>query len=133
LATPIPAGLSSREGRKFGLTVGGAFLVLGALLWWRGRWTAPVFAGLGSVLVLAGLLIPTRLGPVNRAWMKLAHMISRVTTPIFMGVVYFLVLAPIGFIMRTFGRNPMVAPEKGQSFWAVRTPADGSHSMKRQF
>jgi hypothetical protein len=133
LATAIPARLSAREGRKFGLTVGGAFLVLAAILFWRGRWTAPLFAGLGALLVIAGSVIPTRLGPANRAWMKLAHLISKVTTPIFMGVVYFLVLAPIGLLMRAFGRNPMSATRKNGSFWVVREPADGSHSMKRQF
>ena len=40
--------------------------------------------------------------------MGLAHAISKVTTPIFMGVVYFVVITPIGFIRRrAFGSNPL--------------------------
>ena len=134
MATAIPAGLSPKEGRKFGLTVGAAFLVLAALLWWRGRPAAPWFGGLGAALALAGLVIPARLGPVQRAWMGLAHLLSKVTTPVFMGVVYFIVLAPIGMLMRAFGRNPMAARLNGGSFWALRSGATEERSgMERQF
>lgn len=134
MATAIPARLSPKEGRKFGLTVGAAFLVLAALLWWRGRGLAPWFGGLGAVLALAGLLIPAQLGPVQRAWMGLAHLLSRVTTPIFMSVVYFLVLSPIGVLMRAAGRNPMVVKVRNGSFWALRKEEGVSRSgMERQF
>ncbi len=40
--------------------------------------------------------------------MELAHLISKVTTPIVMGVMYLLVLTPVGLLRRTFGGNPMV-------------------------
>jgi len=133
LAATVPARLSPAEGRKFGLTVGAALLALGALLWWRGRGAAPVLAGLGALLVLAGLALPTRLGPVQRAWMGLAHAISRFTTPVFMGAVYFLVISPIGVLMRTLGRDPMKArPGKG-GFWVARPPAHQASDMQRQF
>jgi hypothetical protein len=135
LATGIPARLSAAEGRKFGLTVGGAFLVITGILWWRGLDGAVPYTGvLGAVLAAAGLLIPTRLGPVNRAWMGLAHLISRVTTPIFMGVVYFVVLCPIGVGMRLFGRNPMVHATGDKGFWFKRGTAELEASrMERQF
>ena len=54
-----------------------------------------MLGALGGALALAGLVVPRDLGPVERAWMGLAHPISKVTTPIFMGVMYFLVLTPI--------------------------------------
>src|SRR3954454_6045583 len=92
MATGVPARLTAAEGRKFGLTVGLAFLALGSIAYWRGKHrTSTVFLVLGGLLVLAALVVPTALGPVERAWMALAHAISKVTTPIFMGVVFFLV------------------------------------------
>ena len=135
MATGIPARLSPAEGRKFGLTVGGAFLVITGILWWRGHHSAVPYTGaLGTVLAVAGLLIPTMLGPVNRAWMGLAHLISKVTTPIFMGVVYFVVLSPIGVGMRLFGRNPMVHRPEAAGYWIVRKPdPDQANSLTRQF
>ena len=131
LATAIPARLSPKEGRKFGLTVGGAFAVLALLLWWRGRAAAPVLGAVAGLLVVAALAIPTSLGPVQRAWMGLAHAISKVTTPIFMGVVYFGVLTPISMLMRAFGKNPLTVRPQAGGFWVPRPGARSS--MERQF
>ena len=135
MATGIPARLTPQEGRKFGSTVGAAFLVLSGLLWWRGRHSAAlVCIALGGVLVLAGLVVPARLGPIYRAWMGFAHLLSRVTTPIFMGIVYFLILTPTGGLMRLFGRNPIRRPPSEGSFWVRRPSGDGQRGkMEHQF
>jgi len=136
LAPGIPARLTPAEGRKFGLTVGGAFLLITAIIVWRGRLeVAPYVTGaIGGLLVLAGLMAPTALGPVNKAWMGLAHLLSKVTTPIFMGVVYFVILAPIGFFMRLAGRNPMVHAGDARGYWFDRDEARPEPArMERQF
>jgi hypothetical protein len=65
--------------------------------------------------------------------MSLAHAISKVTTPIVMGAVYFAVLAPVGVVMRALGRNPMVRQESSGSFWVTRTANDGRGTMEHQF
>lgn len=128
----VPARLTPAEGRKFGLTVGAAFAVLAGITWWRDNTLAmQIFGGLAGALMLAGLAIPGYLGPVFRTWMKLAHLISKVTTPIFLGLVYFVAIMPIGLIMRALGRNPMRhTPEKG-SLWQSRSTARGT--MSNQF
>ena len=93
-----------------------------------------VFGTLAGMLILAGLVAPGRLGPVQRAWMRFAHLISRVTTPVFMGVTYFLVLSPTGALMRALGRNPLAHSEGGDSFWATRYGAAKRRSdLTRQF
>jgi hypothetical protein len=114
--------LTASQGRKFGLTVGIAFLALTALLLWRQRETIAYVTGtLGGALVLAGLVIPSKLGSVERAWMAMAHRISKVTTPIVMGIVYFIVIAPIGLGMRMLGKNPLVHRRRERSFWVERS------------
>ena len=135
MAARVPARLSPQQGRRFGLTVGGAFLVFAALTWWREYATAPVvLATIGSALALAGLVVPTQLGPVERAWMALAHAISRVTTPIVMAVMYFAVITPSGVLRRAFGGNPLVHAGEASGFWKTRPPdARRSKSMERQF
>jgi hypothetical protein len=133
VATRIPARLTAKAGRKFGLSVGAAFLALGGVALWRGREPLMLgFGALGTALVLAGALAPTRLGPVQRAWMGLAHAISKVTTPIVMGVIYFIVLAPVGVMMRLFGRNPLTAHHGDASVWVSRGE-DRRSSLERQF
>ena len=134
LEAGIPTRLSPAEGRKFGVTVGVAFLVLASLLhFWRHKETAgAITGGLGVLLIVAGLALPAHLGLLLRAWMGLAHAISKVTTPIFMGIVFFVVMTPIGLLGRLFGRRSLVHREQNGSFW-VEPVSGGRSDMKRQF
>ena len=134
MAAGVPARLTAAQGRRFGLTVGIAFLVFAGIAWWRGHpTTTTVLATLGGSLSLAGLVIPTYLGPVERGWMKLAHVISKVTTPIVMGLMYLLVLTPVGLLRRAFGGNPMVHPPEGSGYWKPRPAGQRAGNLQRQF
>lgn len=134
MATRVPAGLTAAEGRRFGLTVGAAFLVLTAFLVWRSHLkTAAALGAIGTVLVVAGLAVPTRLGPVERGWMKFAHLISKVTTPIVMGVMYLLVLTPFGLLRRLFGGNPLEHAVDAGGYWKKRPAGRGRSNLTRQF
>ena len=135
MAERIRPRLTAAEGRRFGLTVGAAFAVLAGIAWWRGHpTTTTVLGSLGGLLIVAGLTIPTLLGPVERAWMGFAHAISKVTSPIVMGLMYLLVLTPVGLLRRTFGGNPLVHPEVKHSYWRTRPEnARRSASLFRQF
>ena len=130
----VPARLSRSEGRRFAFPVGLAFVFLAGILWWRAKVTlALVATGLGGSLLVAGLVMPTRLGPIYRAWMAMAVAISKVTTPIFMGVVYFIVMTPIGLARRTLGGNPVKHAPQGDSYWKARKDGTGRSNLERQF
>jgi saxitoxin biosynthesis operon SxtJ-like protein len=134
VAEGISARLSPGEARRFGLVVGAAFLVLGALLWWRGRlMTSQVFWGVGAALILFGIILPRALVPVHRAWMGLALAISKVTTPVFLGAIYFLVITPIGLVRRVFGHDALKSKQTGNSFWVPRSSGPEPSDMKHQF
>ena len=124
-------------GRKFGLTLGVAFAVIAVFAFWREQETASrILGGMAIVLVLAAGVTPKRLEPVERIWMSFAGLISRVTTPIFMGIIYFAVLTPTGIIRRTVGRNPLVHALVEGSYWIARPPMkeeDRRKRMERQF
>src|SRR5690348_2030489 len=135
LAERISARLTVVEGRRFGLTVGVAFLVLSGLAWWRGRDpVAVIFAAIGGLLIAGGLVLPTRLGPVLRAWMGLAHLLSRITTPVFLGIVFYFVVTPVGLVMRLVGARPLPRPRRGSTGWIPR-PAEARRrvDLQRQF
>ena len=132
--TGVPARLTPAEGRKFGLLVGGAFLLLGVLLWRRTHLTAAyVAATLAVALIVGGLAVPAQLGPVYRAWMALAKAISKVTTPVFMSVIFFLVLTPAGILVRLFGHRPLTRSRGGPSYWQSRAPGSRRGDLDHQF
>jgi hypothetical protein len=135
MAEGISTRLSpSAQGRRFGTTVGAAFLVLAGVAAWRGKpTTATVLAGLGALLLVGALVAPAALLPVERAWMGLAHAISRVTTPIFMGVVWFLVLTPTAYIRRALGKNLIARDSKAPSYWVPREVGRRRGDLERQF
>ena len=126
--------MTAAQGRRFGLTVGIAFLVIAAIVLWREHYrTATVFGALGALLALAGLLVPTRLGPVERSWMQFAHAISKVTTPIVMGIMYLVVMTPFGIGRRLFGGNPLEHQPDEQGFWRARPTERRRSNLSRQF
>ena len=130
----ISTRLTPAEGRKFAFPVGIAFLVLsGVVLWRQHLMFVYLFASLGGLLLVAGALIPSKLGPVYRGWMRFALILSRITTPIFMGIVFFLVITPIGLIMRFLGRNPVRREEIDGPFWVNRAPDQRRSDISRQF
>ena len=137
MAHPVSARLSTAytasAGRKFGFTVGGALAVLGAISLWRGHQIPPkVLLSLAGLLLASALVIPTKLEVVERGWMKFAHALSKVTTPIFMGVVYFVVLTPLSFLRRAFGGSALVHTAGPTGLWADRSDKPRS-SLDRLF
>lgn len=133
MAQQVPARLSTRERRKFGLTVGIAFLVFAGISQWRRHELAPlILASIGGALVVLGIVLPQILGPVYSWWMGLARVLSKVTTPVFMGIVYFLVLTPVGILRRVFGSTPINARANNGSYWVAHS-SSSQGSMTRQY
>ena len=87
--------------RRFGLTVGGVFLALGCLSWWRGHEVAPrIMWALGAPLVVLGAVAPSLLAPVERAWMAMAEVLGRINTRIILTTLFFAVMTPVGWLRR---------------------------------
>ena len=111
---------SFRTQREFGLVVGGVLSCLGS--WWlyRGKFVnaTHVVLPLGALLIIFGLVWPRALVLPNRAWMLLAEGLSFVTTRIILGLVFFLVLTPIGVLKRLSGWDPLSRRgARGESYW----------------
>jgi hypothetical protein len=134
MAERVSARLTRREARRFGLVVGSAFLALGLLVWWRGHpLVSQVFWVIGAALVLSGIVLPDHLHLVYRAWMGLALAISKVTTPILMGFLYFGVITPIGLIRRVLGHDALRRSRAGDSSFIPRDATQQQSQMKHQF
>jgi hypothetical protein len=110
--------------RSFGWTFTGVFLLVGAYGLWQGG--AVLAWVLVAVPVTAAVTLKRErwLTPLNRGWMKLGEILGRIVSPIVLGAIFFLVFAPVGLVMRFFGRDAMQrAWEPGKrSYWVERDP-----------
>jgi Saxitoxin biosynthesis operon protein SxtJ len=117
---PASPARSARELRRFGLTVGGMFLLLGLVSRWRGHAWPPLVLGTAGVL----LVVPGLLAPVERTWMRFAEVMGRVNGRIILTAAYYLVVTPVG-IVRRWLRDPLdrTMRDGRTSVW-VRRPAE---------
>jgi hypothetical protein len=127
---------SKNDLKKFGLTVGTVLLLIGALLFYFTKPSAIYFAGIGGFLILSGLIAPTILKPLNKAWMSLAIVLGFVMTRVILSILYFLILTPIGLIAKVFGKKflDLKIDKNKTSYWEIREKRSFSpEEYERQF
>jgi hypothetical protein len=95
----------ARDLRKFGLTVGGVFALLGCWFWWRGKTLFPYFLFPGVLLILFGALVPRVLKLIYIGWMSLAFVLGFAVSTTLLTLFFYLIVTPIGLIARLVGRD----------------------------
>jgi hypothetical protein len=122
--------------RSFGLIFAAAFAIIGTLPLLAGRsfrlWALIVTAA----FVLTALAAPQLFAPFNRLWTLFGLMLHRAVSPIMLGIMFFLVVTPIGLLMRTLGKQPLRLnfDKSAASYWIDRTPpGPAPESLKDQF
>lgn len=125
------------RGRRFGLELGIVAAVAAALLF-RRQHVAPATACLFVSLLLVGLAAfgPSALDPIARHWLAFGAAIARITTPLVLAVLYFVVVTPMAFLRRTLGKSPFERDRKASSYWiaaASRSSEERRARMERQF
>jgi hypothetical protein len=127
---------SPQDLRKFGLTVGSVLIIIGCLLLWKQKPSQFYFLSIGAVLLLSGLLFPSILRPLNKAWMTLAVLLGWVMTRVILSLLFYIVITPISLIARISGKHFLdIKIDKSRaSYWEKRknvplSPAD----YERQF
>jgi hypothetical protein len=122
--------------REFGWVTGSAIAgIFGLLLPWLFGFSYPLWPWIvGGVLTLWALVAPDSLAPVYRGWMRFALLLNRVTTPVIMGVVFFVVFTPVALVKRLVGSDAM-ARKFDRSAASYRVPSKKAprENMKRPF
>jgi len=114
---------SKKDLRKFGLTVGGVLVLISLLLFYLVKPSAIYFAFTGGVLILTGLFYPPILKLLNKVWMGLAIMLGFVMSRVILIVFFYLVLTPISFIAKIFGKKFMDLKydKSTETYWEKRS------------
>ena len=121
--------------RSFGFLVGVVFAVIGAWPVVFRREDPRTWAlTLAALLILPALVYPKSLKWPYRAWMAIGFVLAFINTRIILGIIFYLLFTPVGFVMRLFGWDPLRRrmEQASDTYRLVREPRPGDH-MKHQF
>jgi hypothetical protein len=122
--------------RFFGLTFFVVFLIIALWPLLAQGAVRPVALGIALVFLAVSLAAPAWLAPLNRLWLKFGELLHRITSPIILGVMFFGVITPVGFLMRLAGKDllSLKFDRNAPSYWVRREPpGPDKTSLKRQF
>jgi large-conductance mechanosensitive channel len=94
-----------------------------------------IFAG-GAVLLLLGIIEPSRLSTLNKFWLKIGAAIGKAINSVILAILFFLVVTPIALVLRMVGKRPLrLAPDRtAATYWIEREPSTSeSSAMRRRF
>ena len=84
------------------------------------------------LFLILGIINSKILTPLNKAWFKFGIFLGKIISPIVMGVIFFLVVTPIAFLMRILKKDLLnLKYNKNSSYWVEKT--DPKSTMKNQF
>ena len=118
--------------RSFGLVFFVVFLVI-ALYPLTHNGEIRVWSVIISLIFLVlGLLNSKILTPLNKLWFKFGMFLGKIISPIIMGIIFFLVVTPIGLLMRLLGKDLInLKYNNNKSYWIEKTGPKSK--MKNQF
>lgn len=122
--------------RSLGLTFSGFFAVVEVIRLLRHKPFQWGWLIASAVFLLIGLVTPGILHPLSRLWLRLALLLHRIVNPIVTGIIFFVVFAPVGFLFRLFGKDPLHLKMEpaAQSYWIPRNPpGPDPQTMRHQF
>ncbi len=103
--------LNTKGLRQFGLMLGGILIGLfGFILPWSWGWDSlPNYGWIiaGTLVLIWALVAPDSMRGLYNGWMRVAMAIGNVINRIILAIVYFIVITPMGLVMRMMGKDPM--------------------------
>ena len=84
------------------------------------------------IFLVLGLINSRILTPLNRLWFKFGLLLGKFISPIIMGIIFFIVVTPIGIIMRLFKKDLLnLKFNKKETYWIDKSGPKSK--MKNQF
>ena len=122
--------------RSFGMVFTLVFLVVGIWQISAEKSLGWYFFASAILFFIVAITFPSLLGPFNRAWFKFGLLLGQAVNPVILGLVFFLVVTPIGVFRRLLGKDSLHLKPKPnlKSYWIDRNPQGIKlGSMTKQF
>jgi hypothetical protein len=84
------------------------------------------------LFLILGIINSKILTPLNKVWFKFGIFLGKLISPVVMGIIFFLVVTPIAFLMRMLKKDLLnLKFNKNSSYWIEKT--EPKSTMKNQF
>jgi len=93
-------------------------------------------AALATIFLLFTLIFPSLLHPLNQIWSKVGLLLGKIVNPIVMGILFFLIVTPMGLFLRLMGKDLLRLSWDGKldTYWIERRPpGPDPQNMTNQF
>ena len=118
--------------RSFGIVFFIFFLIIAIYPIINGREINKWFFFTSIIFLILGLLNSKFLKPLNKLWFKFGIFLGKLISPLIMGIIFFLVVTPIGYIMRILRKDLLnLKFNKNRSYWEKKNGPKSK--MKNQF
>ena len=130
---PSDSKIKISSNRSFGLVFFAVFLIVAL---WPLKYEEDIRLWslvLSIIFFILGILNSQLLTPLNKLWFKFGMFLGLIVSPIVMGIVYFLVVTPIGIFMRLLGKDLLKTSKakNASTYWIKRIIKQST--MKKQF
>ena len=124
--------MKQNNNRSFGILLFFFFIIIS--LWPLLSKNEPIIWSLSIAIIFLVLAIlnPKLLSPLTRLWIRLGEVIGKFISPIIIGLIFFLILTPIGLLMRIFKKDLLnLKFSKNNTYWVERKTK--LNSMDKQY
>jgi len=84
------------------------------------------------VFLILGIINSRILTPLHILWIKFGIFLGKIVSPLIIGLIFFIIVTPIGFIMRAMGKDLLnLKFNKNKTYWIEKKGPKSK--MKNQF
>jgi len=114
--------LSKKAIKKFGISLSLVLIIWATFLYLKHKGPYLWLYNSAIILFLISIIFPVIIKPLYIIWMKIAYIISWIITHLILIVVFYVIITPVGLVMRLFGYDPLERKmdKKRQSYWVSR-------------
>jgi Saxitoxin biosynthesis operon protein SxtJ len=113
-----------------------ACFFIAAVGWLAGTSHWPYWSAAAIAFGLTAWLKPALLTQLNRLWFRFGLLLHRIVNPLVMGLLFFVIITPMGLLMRLSGNRPLELKFQpgAPSYWIVRNNRERPPgSMAKQY
>ena len=108
--------------KKFGLFFSFIFIFFSSYFFLKSNFILTyIFLVISFIFLLLGLFFPKYLSLLNKSWMILGLILSKIINPLVLGIIYFGLFTPIGLCRKLIGKDELnLKSEDVNTYWKKR-------------